>query len=503
MKNIITAFLFIGIGIIVQGCGGMNVASTSSQTSGGTSATYTISGTITGSTKEGVTLTLGGAGSNTAKSNSSGAYSFPTLSSGTYTVTPSLSGYTFSPTSRTVTIESSDKTSIDFVATSESSASTRTISGTITGATQEGVSVLLSGGNSKTTISAPGGNFSFISLSNGTYIITPSLSGYTFTPTSRAVTIESSDKTSINFTASASTVASGSWKVITTSSVPGLEYKGVAFFNDDQDGLVAGQNQIIVKSTNVGATWSQIYDGTGDYFNAISIPDDSSLTAYTVGSSGIIAKTADIGASWTSQTSEVTQTLVGVDFITVLAGWAVGGGGILLKTTDGGQTWTNLTSLSGTTHAINGVDFVDSSNGCFVGGTGSTGIIRYSTNGGSTWGPIVGSWILPFNAIHLIESGSGIAVGNSGTIVKFTGWGGAQTISNDTTQHLRSVFFIDKNTGWIVGDSGTILKTSDGGLTWSSESSGTTNKLNNVKFINSTTGFAIGANATILKYSTQ
>ena len=39
---------------------------------------------------------------------------------------------------------------------------------------------------------------------------------------------------------------------------------------------------------------------------------------------------------------------------------------------------------------------------------------------------------------------------------------------------LNSVYFIDTNTGWAVGDDGTMLKTTDGGLTWSLIPSGRT-----------------------------
>ncbi len=42
---------------------------------------------------------------------------------------------------------------------------------------------------------------------------------------------------------------------------------------------------------------------------------------------------------------------------------------------------------------------------------------------------------------------------------------------------LYSVKYISATVGWAVGDLGTILKTTDGGTTWSSQTSGTTNNL--------------------------
>jgi O-glycosyl hydrolase len=47
------------------------------------------------------------------------------------------------------------------------------------------------------------GNYTFAGLANGTYTVTPSKTGYTFTPTSRAVTLSGANRTGTNFTASA------------------------------------------------------------------------------------------------------------------------------------------------------------------------------------------------------------------------------------------------------------------------------------------------------------
>lgn len=69
---------------------------------------YTILGTVTnnGAPLSGVTVTLGGAGSGTATTDQYGNYSFGGLATSTsaYTVTPSLTGSAFSPSSASITI---------------------------------------------------------------------------------------------------------------------------------------------------------------------------------------------------------------------------------------------------------------------------------------------------------------------------------------------------------------------------------------------------------------
>ncbi len=65
-----------------------------------------------------VLMTLSGGASDTLLTNIIGAYSF-TLTNGTYTVTPSLGGYTFSPTSiDDIVVASADVPNLDFTATS-------------------------------------------------------------------------------------------------------------------------------------------------------------------------------------------------------------------------------------------------------------------------------------------------------------------------------------------------------------------------------------------------
>ncbi|MBF0567445.1 MAG: Ig-like domain repeat protein [Nitrospirae bacterium] len=147
--------------------------------------TYAISGTVTlnGNGLSGVTVTLIGAGTATTTTNGSGAYSFTGLSNGTYTVSPGLTGYTFNPTSSGVTVSGANSTGNNFTATAIPT--THAISGKVTtdGSTGlSGVTVTLGGASSATTTTAVDGTYSFTGLSNGTYTVTPTLTGYTFNP---------------------------------------------------------------------------------------------------------------------------------------------------------------------------------------------------------------------------------------------------------------------------------------------------------------------------------
>ena len=87
--------------------------------SGSGPSTYAISGTVSsgGSGLAGVTVTAAGASTVTATTLSDGTYVIAGLANGSYTVTPSLSGYTFSPTSSLANVSGANVPSVSFVAT--------------------------------------------------------------------------------------------------------------------------------------------------------------------------------------------------------------------------------------------------------------------------------------------------------------------------------------------------------------------------------------------------
>ncbi|RRR73443.1 MAG: hypothetical protein EI684_08725 [Candidatus Viridilinea halotolerans] len=137
-------------------------------------------------------------GTRTAITDSNGNYTLSGLPAGSYTLTPTRSGYTFSPTSRNVTV-SGNLTGQNFTAT-EQQAATYSVRGRIT--TNDGTAlagVTISDGT-RTTTSDSNGNYTLSGLPAGSYTLTPTRSGYTFSPTSRNVTV-SGNLTGQDFTA--------------------------------------------------------------------------------------------------------------------------------------------------------------------------------------------------------------------------------------------------------------------------------------------------------------
>ncbi len=168
--------------------------------------TYSISGTISPAAGgSGTTVTLSGAAGATMTANSSGAFTFSGLSNGAYTLTPSRTGYMFSPTSQNMTVSGASVTGVSFTATQQVNP-TFSISGTISPAAGgSGATVALGGAASATTTANSSGAYTFSGLANGSYSVTPSRTGYTFSPTSQNTTVSGANVTGVNFTASVQT----------------------------------------------------------------------------------------------------------------------------------------------------------------------------------------------------------------------------------------------------------------------------------------------------------
>jgi hypothetical protein len=164
--------------------------------------TWSISGTISPAANgSGAIVTLSGAANAVVTADISGNYSFNGLSNGSYTVTPSKTGFTFTPTNRAVTVSGANVSAVNF--TAQAVQSTWSISGTISpAASGSGATVVLSGTASATTSADASGNYTFTGLANGAYTVTPSKIGFTFNPASQPATINSANVSAINFTAS-------------------------------------------------------------------------------------------------------------------------------------------------------------------------------------------------------------------------------------------------------------------------------------------------------------
>ena len=405
----------------VNSCGS-TTSTAVSVTVSNSSTTYAISGTVSGAVSSGVAVALSGTSSATATTSSSGAYTFSGLANGSYTVTPSLSGYTFSPASTSVTVNGANQTGINFTSSAVAPSSgvvnggfesglagwtaggvvaptqvsnahhsgsysakitggsssgdstlyqdvaipagggtltfwyypvspdtisydwqemditntsgtvlatplkvcsngsawtsvtynmvsyagttvrlmfkvhddgysgdttymyvddvslstptaTYSISGTVSGAVTSGVTMSLTGTSSATATTGTGGTYSFSGLANGSYTVTPSLSGYTFSPASTAVTVNGANQTGINFTA---TAAGGGTSQLLLN--PGFESGN----NGNWTLSTSTSHTVITTVSNPAAPHGGSYQASLGYYNGTYYNSETDYISQTV-----------------------------------------------------------------------------------------------------------------------------------------------------------------------------------------------------------------------------
>lgn len=265
----------------------------------GTAEEYSISGraqTQTGSPVSGVRICT--QTSQCVTTNTNGNYTVSGLPAGAYSLSASLSGYTFTPPSRAATVPP-NATGVDFTGT----ASTYSISGRIqnqAGAAMVGANVCAQNGLCATTNSA--GDYSFINLPAGGYTLTATKSGYTFTPASRAVTVPPS-ATGVNFTGAA-----------LTYSISGRVR--------DQAGAAIADVQICTQSANCVTT-----NTSGNYNLGNLAAGSYTLTAtkagywFTPPSTSVTVPPSRTGVDFTRTHPCTTVADAGVQPIMFVTGW--------------------------------------------------------------------------------------------------------------------------------------------------------------------------------------
>jgi hypothetical protein len=206
----LTGFTFptapISVGVNNSNVTGLDITATPTPVQ-----TFTISGRVTlnGSGLSGVTVSLQGT-SFSAVTGANGAYAISGVSNGAYTAVPSLTGFTFTPANRPVTISNGNMTGQDFTAAAIQ-VQTHAVSGTITlnGSGLSGVSVSIPGTLPLSVTSGADGTYTLTGLQNGLYTVIPFRTGYAFTPVNRSVSVNNSDVTGQDFTAAATALPTG------------------------------------------------------------------------------------------------------------------------------------------------------------------------------------------------------------------------------------------------------------------------------------------------------
>jgi len=265
------------------------------------------------------------------------------------------------------------------------------------------------------------------------------------------------------------------------SGIGGVEFHDLEMF-DDNTGLAVGDNGYFIRTTNGGNYWSldrlQVTGLTlfrDETLQAINVVDQDFAVA--AGNNGVVYKTFDRGATWQSigypilpddyYITDVKFTSHDVGYV---GGTQLSAGVFVYRTTDGGVSWTLLNSIAG-----HFVDFTDPSHGwvATIGGTGYR-----TTNGGTNWTPMT----FPNNGSSVIINHLDFASQNVGWVVGWFGYA-ARTSDGGVTWKLQNVSSAEETLlglhalsdteAYVVGvhqapttETASLYHTVDGGTTW-------------------------------------
>ena len=267
-----------------------------------------------------------------------------------------------------------------------------------------------------------------------------------------------------------------------------------------------------LKTTMSQETWYVHYVGYYPYpympnLNSITI-NKSLYEGVVCADSGYIAGIAiPIYDWWLPNYNLITNNnlygVYDVDSSYITKAYIVGENGTILKTNDiiyaGNIPFYNQNSP--TINDLYSVYFTNYFSGVAV---GDTGTIVKTTDGGSHWNLISSITLNKLYSVQFPSVNIGYAAGVNGTVIKTTNGGGNWVMKTQAiADTLRCIWFTDDNTGFVVSRNGAIYKTTDGGNNWQSKPSGTTQNLNAIRFYSTSIGYAGGNNNTILKTTNE
>ena len=271
-------------------------------------------------------------------------------------------------------------------------------------------------------------------------------------------------------------------------------------FSDSLHGWIAGSDSAILRTRDGGAQWERILTTNGLLVYSASFIDDS--TGWTITSKYTqfnISKTTDGGLTWTDQCSVTNNGFLDICFISSTTGWVSGYNGVIMRTMDGGNTWITQDSTWGI--RLYSIFFIDSQHGWAAGEDPyfQNGVILRTANGGGTWETqLINQY--SFNSVCFSDTLHGWLV-SAGSFYKTDNGG----ITWDTIGYapfwMTSVTCSDSLHVYIVGEFGAIFYSSDGGKTWTYQTSKTGNVLQSVLALDSLNVYALAENGVIIHTS--
>ncbi len=301
------------------------------------------------------------------------------------------------------------------------------------------------------------------------------------------------------------------WQVVSGSSEDYLDGTFDASFLDAGTGVVAGSacechnnNTVFLRTSDGGQTWLKSYQSDHTSRN---IEHASPSVLYSVGTkyfaaSASLVKSTNGGASWSEiWASPTVKDLMGLAFSSPSYGVAVGNAGKVAVIDN------DVVSVheSGVTGYLRGVAFADASTWVAFGHDGQFAstvhrMVR-SVDGGETWSPVNYGPAIKLNGLAFLDDEVGFAVGVGGAILKTVDAGQTwSSVPSGTTSELTSIEFANATHGVVVATGGKVLRTFDGGANWDEVNVSPTPLVSRVAYPEPGKSFLIGSQQFVIGY---
>ena len=259
---------------------------------------------------------------------------------------------------------------------------------------------------------------------------------------------------------------------------------------------------VLLRTSDGGAAWTRVRIAGATDLSVVhfaNAKDGWAGSGAYDNTAGALLHTTDGGLHWRVQLSG--PSVSALSFADSQNGWAVTGDtlttteGALYRTTNGGAQWVQQTSAPSSTWVL-----ALAAESAFVGGaSGFSGSFSLTTDGGTSWQShtsAAGDYYGDLGALQFVNGQEGWAAGGDEILATTNGGATWTAQSSNTSENLNGLNFSDPDNGWAVGDQGTIVHTSDGGANWTAQSSGTSYQLTGVTSTDAQDAWATGQSFT-------
>lgn len=297
-----------------------------------------------------------------------------------------------------------------------------------------------------------------------------------------------------------STDLGSTWKqVYTASDSITARLRGLHFI-DANTGWAVGSNYygfsktVVLKTTDGGSTWKSATNGANGVLWDISFANPS--IGYIVGEGGKIFRTVNGGTTWTSSASGTSNNLTTVWAVSESTAYAFGTGGSW-RTTNQGSTWATYSVAPGAFPNVQNGFFFNADSGYIV---GQSGAMYRSTDKGATWSPVsTGSSSSSYDGVYFVNGTHGFLTRGTTSFRRTTDRGATWTSSNLPFSASRTVLFTDQNDGLAFSTFGHLYRSTDGGATWSPAAGHPAADMYQTYFLDANTGYAVGDGELVLR----